>query len=53
MVNGGEYLNVPAGGSRLPTSLESLKKDNTFVKQDGKTVYKYAVKGMADVSKLS
>ena len=49
--NGGEYLNVPAGGSRLPASIESLKKRQHFVKQDGKTVYKYAVKGMADVSK--
>ena len=49
--NGGEYLNVPAGGSRMPASIESLKKRQHFVKQDGKTVYKYAVKGMADVSK--
>ena len=49
--NGGEYLNVPAGGSRLPASIESLEKRQHFVKQDGKTVYKYAVKGMADVSK--
>ena len=49
--NGVEYLNVPAGGSRLPASIESLKKRQHFVKQDGKTVYKYAVKGMADVSK--
>ena len=48
---GGEYLIVPAGGSRLPTSLESLNKRQHYVKQDGKTVYKYAVKGMADVSK--
>ena len=50
--SGGEYLNVPAGGSRMPASIESLKKRQHFVKQDGKTVYKYAVKGMADVSKL-
>ena len=48
---GGEYLIVPAGGSRLPTSIESLNKRQHYVKQDGKTVYKYAVKGMADVSK--
>ena len=26
----GEYLNVPAGGSRIPASIESLKKDNTL-----------------------
>ena len=49
--NGGDYLNIPAGGSRLPASLDSIKNKKHFVKQDGKTVYKYAVKGMADVSK--
>ena len=49
--NGGEYLNIPAGGSRIPSSLDSIKKKEHFVKQDGKTVYKYAVKGMAEVSK--
>ena len=49
--NGGEYLNIPAGGSRIPSSLDSIKNKEHFVKQDGKTVYKYAVKGMAEVSK--
>tara|TARA_B100001250_G_scaffold414097_1_gene450658 strand:- start:1350 stop:2342 length:993 start_codon:yes stop_codon:yes gene_type:complete len=49
--NGGKYLNIPSGGSRSPSSIESVKNKEHFVKQDGKTVYKYAVKGMADVSK--
>jgi 3-oxoacyl-[acyl-carrier-protein] synthase III len=49
--NGGEYLSIPGGGSRSPSSFESIKNKEHFVKQDGKTVYKYAVKGMADVSK--
>ena len=49
--NGGKYLNIPAGGSRIPSSLDSIKNKEHFVKQDGKTVYKYAVKGMAEVSK--
>ena len=49
--NGGKYLNIPGGGSRSPSSFESIKNKVHFVKQDGKTVYKYAVKGMADVSK--
>ena len=48
--NGGQYLIVPAGGSKIPASIETVKKRQHFVKQDGKTVFKYAVKGMADVS---
>ena len=44
--NGGKYLSVPAGGSRLPTSIKSLQNRQHFVKQDGKTVYKHAVKGI-------
>ena len=49
--NGGDYLIVPAGGSRMPANFESVKNRKHFIKQDGKTVFKYAVKGMADVSK--
>ena len=48
--SGGEYLIVPGGGSKLPASIDSVNQRKHFVKQDGKTVYKYAVKGMADVS---
>ena len=48
--SGGDYLIVPGGGSRIPASVESVEKRKHFIKQDGKTVFKYAVKGMADVS---
>ncbi|MEL1234076.1 MAG: 3-oxoacyl-[acyl-carrier-protein] synthase III C-terminal domain-containing protein, partial [Candidatus Neomarinimicrobiota bacterium] len=48
--SGGDYLIVPGGGSRIPASIESVEKREHFIKQDGKTVFKYAVKGMADVS---
>jgi 3-oxoacyl-[acyl-carrier-protein] synthase-3 len=48
--NGGEYLIVPGGGSRIPATVESVKSRLHFIKQDGKTVYKFAVRGMADVS---
>ena len=49
--NGGDFLIVPAGGSRIPASIQSVKERKHYIKQDGKTVFKYAVKGMADVSK--
>ena len=49
--SGGDYLIMPGGGSRQPATVESVKARQHFLKQDGKTVYKFAVKGMADVSK--
>lgn len=47
---GREYLKIDAGGSILPPSEETVKNRQHFVFQDGKTVFKYAVSGMADVS---
>jgi len=47
---GREYLKIDAGGSILPTSKETVENGQHFVFQDGKTVFKYAVMGMADVS---
>jgi 3-oxoacyl-[acyl-carrier-protein] synthase-3 len=47
---GREYLKIDAGGSILPPSKETVENGQHFVFQDGKTVYKYAVSGMADVS---
>lgn len=47
---GREFLKIEAGGSILPPSEETVKEKKHFVFQDGKTVFKYAVSGMADVS---
>lgn len=47
---GREYLKVDAGGSILPASKETVENGQHTVIQDGKTVFKYAVSGMADVS---
>lgn len=47
---GREFLKIEAGGSILPASEETVKNKQHFVHQDGKTVFKYAVSGMADVS---
>ena len=47
---GREFLKIDAGGSILPPSLETIQNKQHFVHQDGKTVFKYAVSGMADVS---
>ena len=47
---GREFLKIDAGGSLLPASAETVANRQHYVFQDGKTVYKYAVTGMADVS---
>ena len=49
--SGASSLNVYAGGSRKPASKETIAKREHFIRQDGKKVFKYAVKRMADVSK--
>ena len=48
--SGGKYLIIPGGGSKIPASLDSVKNRDHYIKQDGKTVFKHAVRGMANVS---
>ena len=48
--NGREFLNVAAGGSILPASEETVKNKQHYVRQEGRTVFKFAVSNMADVS---
>jgi len=48
--SGADYLHVKAGGSLHPASHETVDKKMHYVFQDGKAVFKKAVKGMADVS---
>ena len=47
---GGEFLRVDGGGSLHPASHETVSNKLHYVRQDGKTVYKFAVRGMADIS---
>jgi 3-oxoacyl-[acyl-carrier-protein] synthase-3 len=47
---GRHFLKVDAGGSLLPSSEDTVKNKQHFVFQDGKTVFKFAVSKMADVS---
>jgi 3-oxoacyl-[acyl-carrier-protein] synthase-3 len=48
--SGAPYLNMKAGGSLKPASYETVTNKEHFAFQDGQPVFKYAVKGMADVS---
>ncbi len=47
--SGREFLNVPAGGSVMPATAETVNNRLHFARQDGKTVFKNAVFNMADV----
>jgi 3-oxoacyl-[acyl-carrier-protein] synthase III len=48
--SGREFLHMKAGGSLRPASAETVANKEHFIYQEGQTVFKFAVKGMADVS---
>jgi 3-oxoacyl-[acyl-carrier-protein] synthase-3 len=47
--SGGDYLKMPAGGSRMPASVETVQKKMHYVHQEGAQVFKYAVLKMHEV----
>jgi len=47
--SGAPYLNMPAGGSRMPPSAETVAKRLHYVHQDGQQVFKFAVRRMYEV----
>ena len=42
--HGGQFLNMPGGGSRHPASDETVQKGMHYVHQEGRQVFKYAVR---------
>lgn len=48
--SGGQYLYMPGGGSLNPTSHETVDKNMHVVHQDGKQVFKFAVRKMYEVA---
>ena len=48
---GGPALCMPAGGSRLPASHDTVDKRLHYVKQDGQTVFKFAVKMTEEITR--
>lgn len=42
--NGGQYLYMPGGGSQHPASAETVDQKMHYVHQDGRQVFKYAVR---------
>jgi len=50
--SGGCYLYMPAGGSLHPPSHETVEKRMHYVHQDGRQVFKYAVRRMTEGPEL-
>jgi 3-oxoacyl-[acyl-carrier-protein] synthase-3 len=49
--SGGPALCMPAGGSRLPASHETVDKRLHYVKQDGQAVFKFAVRKTEEIAR--
>lgn len=47
---GRNFLKIEAGGSVMPPTEETVRNNRHYVKQDGKTVFKFAVSNMADAA---
>ncbi|HKW99963.1 MAG TPA: beta-ketoacyl-ACP synthase III [Bryobacteraceae bacterium] len=47
--SGGDYLKMPAGGSRQPATAQTVAERLHYVHQDGGQVFKYAVRKMYEV----
>jgi len=47
--NGGPALCMPAGGSRLPASHQTVDDRQHYVKQDGQAVFKFAVRNTGEI----
>jgi 3-oxoacyl-[acyl-carrier-protein] synthase III len=49
--SGMQYLHQKAGGSRMPSTAETVAQRLHYVYQDGPQVYKHAVAGMTEVTR--
>jgi 3-oxoacyl-[acyl-carrier-protein] synthase-3 len=49
--SGGPALCMPAGGSRMPASHETVEQRLHYVKQDGQAVFKFAVRKTEEISR--
>jgi 3-oxoacyl-[acyl-carrier-protein] synthase-3 len=47
---GGQYLYMPGGGSLNPATHETVDQKMHYIHQDGKNVFKYAVKKMSEMT---
>lgn len=48
--SGADFLHMKAGGSLRPATVDTVLAKQHYIYQEGQAVFKFAVKGMADVS---
>ena len=48
--SGGKHLDIPGGGSRIPTTHESIDKRLHYLKMNGREVFKFAVRTLGKVA---
>ena len=49
--SGGNALILPAGGSAMPTSLETVSNGSHYARMDGKAVFRFATRVMASATR--
>lgn len=49
--SGGELLSVPAGGSHMPTTPETVSKNLHFIHMNGREVFRFATRVMASATR--
>ena len=48
--SGGDYLKLPAGGSRIPTTAETVKQGLHYAVMDGNEIFRFAVQAVEQVA---
>ncbi len=49
--SGAELLTIPAGGSAAPASLETVSSGSHYIQMDGRAVFRFATRIMADATR--
>lgn len=49
--SGGDLLSLPAGGSKNPASLETVRAGQHFISMDGREVFRFATRVMAQATR--
>lgn len=49
--SGGNLLSIPAGGSRMPATLETVHKKQHVIQMNGREVFRFATRVMADATR--
>ena len=49
--SGADLLTLPAGGSKMPATLETVASGQHFIKMNGRAVFRFATRVMADATR--